>query len=278
MAAKRLSMRQIREILRQKWPLGLSHRAVAQSLGVGLGTISSVVARAQGAGLGWPQVQSLSDDVLEGRLYGRPDLAGQRQRPSEQIGVLSDECDLPAQVVEPIASEIVAPQADGAAVWVPEPQEQVGDRRLSRARRPDERDGAAGGHGQQHVDERRALAARVREANPDHLERWLVTGRSGGRHAGPSTTVTGSAWMACSRWVAAKVSASWRPTWAISHTGTKADRARSVGSGTTPGSSAPCAARTAPVTALARPPTPVAISCKALCRARSRRNGIRASA
>jgi hypothetical protein len=131
MAAKRLSMRQIREILRQKWPLGLSHRAVAQSLGVGLGTISSVVARAQGAGLDWPQVQSLSDDVLEGRLYGRPDLAGQRQRPSEQIGVLSDECDLPAQVVEPIASEIVAPQADGAAVWVPEPQEQVGDRRDS---------------------------------------------------------------------------------------------------------------------------------------------------
>ncbi|OGK81606.1 MAG: hypothetical protein A2X53_19010 [Candidatus Rokubacteria bacterium GWA2_70_23] len=75
-------MRQIREILRQKWALGLSHRAVAQSLGVGLGTISSVVTRAQGAGLDWPQVQPLSDDAWEGRLYGRPEVAGQRQRPA----------------------------------------------------------------------------------------------------------------------------------------------------------------------------------------------------
>jgi len=82
MAAERLSMRQIREILRQKWALGLSHRAVAQSLGVGLGTISSVVTRAQGAGLDWPQVQPLSDDAWEGRLHGRPEVAGQRQRPA----------------------------------------------------------------------------------------------------------------------------------------------------------------------------------------------------
>jgi hypothetical protein len=36
MATERLSMRQIREILRQKWALGLSYRAVATSLKVGL--------------------------------------------------------------------------------------------------------------------------------------------------------------------------------------------------------------------------------------------------
>jgi len=58
MAAERLSMPQIRpwqirEILRQKWALGLSHLAVGQSLGVGLGTITSVVTRAQAAGLDW---------------------------------------------------------------------------------------------------------------------------------------------------------------------------------------------------------------------------------
>ena len=35
-------MRQIREILRQKWALRLSHRAVAHSLAIGLGAISSV--------------------------------------------------------------------------------------------------------------------------------------------------------------------------------------------------------------------------------------------
>jgi transposase len=72
MAAERLSMRQIREVLRQKWALGLSHRAVAQSLGVSLGAISSLVTRAEQAALDWPQVQVLGDEVLEGRLYRRP--------------------------------------------------------------------------------------------------------------------------------------------------------------------------------------------------------------
>jgi hypothetical protein len=82
MAAERLSMRQIREILRQKWALRLPHRAVAQSLGLGLGTISSVLTRAAGAGLDWSQVQTLTDDALESRLYRRPEVAGQRQRPA----------------------------------------------------------------------------------------------------------------------------------------------------------------------------------------------------
>jgi hypothetical protein len=51
MATERPSMRQIREILRQKWALGLSLRALASSLRVGLGTISSVVSRGRAAGL-----------------------------------------------------------------------------------------------------------------------------------------------------------------------------------------------------------------------------------
>jgi hypothetical protein len=76
MAAERLFMRQIREILRQKWALGLSHRAVVRSLGIGLGTITSVVRRAHAAGLDWPQVHTLPDEVLEGRLYGRHLQAG----------------------------------------------------------------------------------------------------------------------------------------------------------------------------------------------------------
>src|SRR3990170_4223634 len=62
MAAERLSMRQIREILRQKWTLGRSHRAVAQHLGAGLGTVSGVERRARAAGLDWPQVEALSDE------------------------------------------------------------------------------------------------------------------------------------------------------------------------------------------------------------------------
>ena len=72
MATERLSMRQIREILRQKWALGQSHRQVARSLGVSLGTVSSVAQRARQAGLAWAQVETLADDALEVRLYGGP--------------------------------------------------------------------------------------------------------------------------------------------------------------------------------------------------------------
>jgi hypothetical protein len=52
MGAERLSMRQIREILRQKCTLGGSHREVAGPLGAGLGTISGVERRASAAGGG----------------------------------------------------------------------------------------------------------------------------------------------------------------------------------------------------------------------------------
>ena len=83
MAAERLGMRKTREILRQKWELGLSHRKVARSLGVGVGTVSEVVTRAVVAGLSsWALVQGLDDGALEGRLYGRaPGSVAQRPLP-----------------------------------------------------------------------------------------------------------------------------------------------------------------------------------------------------
>src|SRR3989441_7197452 len=72
MATERLSMRQIREILRQKWTLGRTHRQVAEGLRVGLGTVSAVERRARAAGLDWAQVGPLSDEALEARVYGPP--------------------------------------------------------------------------------------------------------------------------------------------------------------------------------------------------------------
>jgi transposase len=65
-------MRQIREILRQKWALGQSHRAVAASLRISNGTVGSTVLRARAAGLDWAQVERLTDEVLEARVYGPP--------------------------------------------------------------------------------------------------------------------------------------------------------------------------------------------------------------
>ena len=56
-------MRQIREVLRQKWVLGRPHREVAKNLRIGLGTVSVVLEKAKQAGLDWPTVQALSDFV-----------------------------------------------------------------------------------------------------------------------------------------------------------------------------------------------------------------------
>jgi len=72
MATERLSMRQIREILRQKWTLGRTHRQVAEGLRVGLGTVSTVERRARAAGLDWALVGTLTDEGLEARVYGPP--------------------------------------------------------------------------------------------------------------------------------------------------------------------------------------------------------------
>ena len=82
MATKRLSMRQTREILRQKFLLGRSHRDIAGSLGISVGAVWMAVSRARVAGLDWPQVEPLADDVLDARLYRRAPLpSGERPVP-----------------------------------------------------------------------------------------------------------------------------------------------------------------------------------------------------
>jgi len=113
MATERLSMRQTREILRQKWTLGLSHRAVARSLRVGLGTISSVTRRAEAAGLDWAQVQTLTDEALEGRLYGRPDVAGQGPRPAPDCAWIHAERRRPGVTLELLHTEYLERYPDG---------------------------------------------------------------------------------------------------------------------------------------------------------------------
>ena len=113
MGAERLSMRQLREILRQKWALGLAHRAVAQSLRVGVGTISSVLTRAQGAGLDWAQVQGLTDEALESRLYGRPEVVGRRQRPAPDCAWIHAERRKPGVTLELLHLEYLERQPDG---------------------------------------------------------------------------------------------------------------------------------------------------------------------
>ena len=81
MATARLPMRKAREILRQKLQRGLSHRQVAQSVGVGAGSVGDVMSRAKVAQLDLAKVRALSEDALQQVLYGpRSPATGTRVR------------------------------------------------------------------------------------------------------------------------------------------------------------------------------------------------------
>lgn len=76
-------MRQIREVLRQKWALGLSNRQIATGCGISRPTVGEYLKRAEKAGLSWPLPEALDDAELERRLFPPAVTipAGQRAEP-----------------------------------------------------------------------------------------------------------------------------------------------------------------------------------------------------
>jgi transposase len=80
MATERLSMRNVREILRLKWVVKLSHRQIARSVGLSSAAVAKTVSRANAGKLTWEQVAALDEEVLEQRLYG-PKLPSTAERP-----------------------------------------------------------------------------------------------------------------------------------------------------------------------------------------------------
>jgi transposase len=84
MPAKRVSMRNTREILRLRWGLKRSLRETGLSCGVGPSTVHDVMARATAAGLSWPLPEELDDAALEARLYPPP--VGRRDRAVPDFG------------------------------------------------------------------------------------------------------------------------------------------------------------------------------------------------
>jgi transposase len=81
MPGERLSMREIREVLRLGLGQRLPQRAVARSLGLSQGAIHSYMARARRAGLGWPLPDGLDDAQLEALLYPPPSQVAPERRP-----------------------------------------------------------------------------------------------------------------------------------------------------------------------------------------------------
>ena len=69
MPGERLSMRQIREVLRLRFASKLPQRAIAKSLGLSQGAVSGYLSRARAASLVWPLSEDLDDAQLEGLLF-----------------------------------------------------------------------------------------------------------------------------------------------------------------------------------------------------------------
>lgn len=65
-------MSKLREMLRLKFGLHMSHRQIAKSLSISAGGVSELSRAAATQGLTWPLPDTLSDDELERRLYGAP--------------------------------------------------------------------------------------------------------------------------------------------------------------------------------------------------------------
>ena len=68
MTRERLSMRKIREVLRQQ-ALGMSLRQIAESLMVGRTTVGDYLRRAKAAQISWPLCDELDNEALEKLLY-----------------------------------------------------------------------------------------------------------------------------------------------------------------------------------------------------------------
>ena len=81
MPAERLSMRKVHELLRLRFESGLPQRAIAESLGLSQGAISTYLSRARAAGIGWPIPEELDDAQLEALLFPPPPETPADQRP-----------------------------------------------------------------------------------------------------------------------------------------------------------------------------------------------------
>jgi len=106
-------MRTIREILRQKWQLGRSNRAVARSVGLSVGAIGGTLHRARAAGLAtWDAVMALPDDALAARLYARGDGAA-RARPQPDCASIHTERRQPGVTLQLLHLEYLERHPDG---------------------------------------------------------------------------------------------------------------------------------------------------------------------
>ncbi|MCK6589441.1 MAG: IS21 family transposase, partial [Polyangiaceae bacterium] len=105
-------MHKTREILRQKWELGRTHRQIAESAGVSAGVVGMTASRAKAAGVTWSEVCQLDDDALEDRLYGRRPLVSSA-RPMPDFAAMHIERHKPGVTLDLLHVEYLAKHPDG---------------------------------------------------------------------------------------------------------------------------------------------------------------------
>jgi transposase len=103
-------MQKILEILRHKLELGRSHREVAQSLGVSVGSVAKVLRRWEASGLQWPQARELGEDALESALYGS---AGNEDRPRPDYAQVHRELRRPGVTLQLLHLEYLEQHPEG---------------------------------------------------------------------------------------------------------------------------------------------------------------------
>ena len=99
MPAERVAMRQVREIIRLKFSAGISTREIARRLGIAASTVRETLRRFEGAGLGWPLPDSMSDGDLEAALYESRDQTG--PSPPRRAGLADGSSGAEAQARHP---------------------------------------------------------------------------------------------------------------------------------------------------------------------------------
>jgi transposase len=113
MPAERLSMRQIRDVLRLHCAARLSQRATAASLGLSQGAVSGYLSRARAAGVSWPLPEDVDDARLEALLFPPPSGIAADQRPMPDWGWVHRELRRPDVTLALLWEEYRAGAADG---------------------------------------------------------------------------------------------------------------------------------------------------------------------
>lgn len=113
MARKRTEMRRIREVLRLRFELGWSSRAIARAQKIGRTTVVEYLRRVSESGLSWPLPEELDgDDALEALLFRAPWLAA-ADRPEPDWAHISRELKRKGVTLQLLWQEYRAIHPDG---------------------------------------------------------------------------------------------------------------------------------------------------------------------